>query len=361
MGDPRLEPLVLSEAERVVLENWARRRTTAQGLAKRARIVLACAQGWNNTVVAARCDTDRSTVRRWRNRFLQDRLDGLLDEPRPGVPRTITDAQVEEVVVRTLEEVPEGGTHWSKRELARQVGISPSSVHRIWRAFGLQPWRTEEFKISPDPLLIDKIRDVVGLYLAPPAHAVVFSVDEKPQIQALERTAPVLPMLPGVPERRSFDYVRHGTIDLFAALNTATGQVISRLSAQHRAVDFRDFLAEIDRQTEPGLAVHVICDNLSAHKAPVVHKWLLAHPRFTLHFTPTYSSWINQVERWFAELQRRCLERGVFCSLDDLKTALDEWIKIWNEAARPFKWTKTTDQIIDRICHYCDRISGPAH
>ncbi|MEV8038999.1 IS630 family transposase [Streptomyces sp. NPDC086182] len=189
----------------------------------------------------------------------------------------------------------------------------------------------------------------------------VFSVDEKQQIQALERTAPVLPMLPGVPERRSFDYVRHGTIDLFAALNTATGKVISRLSAQHRAVDFRDFLTDIDRQTEPGLAVHVICDNLSAHKAPVVHTWLLAHPRFTLHFTPTYSSWINQVERWFAELQRRCLERGFFCSLDDLKTALDEWIKVWNEAARPFKWTKTADQIIDRICHYCDRVSGPAH
>ncbi|WP_327429237.1 IS630 family transposase [Streptomyces sp. NBC_01236] len=361
MGDPRLEPLVLSEDERLVLENWARRRTTAQGLAARARIVLACARGWNNTVVAARLDTDRRTVARWRTRFLRDRLEGLSDDARPGVPRTITDAQVEEVVVRTLEDVPEGGTHWSKRELARQVGISPTSVHRIWRAFGLKPWQTEEFKISPDPLLIDKIRDVVGLYLAPPAHAVVFSVDEKPQIQALERTAPVLPMLPGVPERRSFDYVRHGTIDLFAALNTATGKVISRLSAQHRAVDFRDFLADIDRQTEPGLAVHVICDNLSAHKAPAVHTWLLAHPRFTLHFTPTYSSWINQIERWFAELQRRCLERGVFCSLDDLKTTLDEWIKIWNQAARPFKWTKTADQIIDRICHYCDRISGPAH
>jgi len=361
MGDSRLEPLVLSEAERLTLQGWASRRVTAQGLAQRARIVLACADGFNNTAVAARLDTDRKTVRRWRTRFLRERLDGLTDDPRPGVPRTITDAQVEEVVVRTLEEVPEGGTHWSKRELAKQVGISPSSVHRIWRAFGLQPWRTEEFKISPDPLLIDKIRDVVGLYLAPPAHAVVFSMDEKPQIQALERTAPVLPMLPGVPERRSFDYVRHGTIDLFAALNTATGKVISRLSAQHRAVDFRDFLTDIDRQTEPGLAVHVICDNLSAHKAPAVHTWLLAHPRFTLHFTPTYSSWINQVERWFAELQRRCLERGVFCSLDDLKTALDDWIKVWNEAALPFKWTKTADQIIDRICHYCDRISGPAH
>ncbi|MDQ0808356.1 transposase [Streptomyces sp. B3I7] len=231
----------------------------------------------------------------------------------------------------------------------------------LFHAFGLQPWRTETFKISPDPFLIDKIRDVVGLYLAPPANAAVFAVDEKPQIQALERTAPVLPMIPGVPERRSFDYVRHGTVDLFAALNTATGKVITKLSAQHRAVDFRDFLDEIDRQTDKGLAVHVICDNLSAHKAPVVHKWLLTHPRFQLHFTPTYSSWINQVERWFAELERRCLERGVFCSLDDLKTALEDWTKVWNDEARPFQWTKTADQIPDRICRYCDRISKPDH
>src|SRR3984957_15916609 len=361
MDDTRLEPLVLSDAERRTLENWARRRKTAQGLALRARIVLACADGGPNIAVAARLGISRTTVRKWRTRFLAARLDGLGDEPRPGVPRTISDAPVEDVVVRTLEQLPEGATHWSKRELARQVGISPTSVHRIWRAFGLQPWRTEEFKISPDPLLIDKIRDVIGLYLAPPARAAVFAVDEKPQIQALERTAPVLPMIPGTPERRSFDYDRHGTIDLFAALNTATGAVNGKRSAQHRAVDFRDFLDDIDRQTEPGLSIHVICDNLSAHKAPAVQKWLLAHPRFVLHFTPTYSSWINQVERWFAELQRRCLERGVFCSLDELTTALEDWIKIWNEAARPFTWTKTADQIIDRICRYCSHISGPGH
>jgi transposase len=361
MADPRLEPLVLSEDERRTLKSWARRRGTAQGLALRARIVLACAEGAPNIAVAARLGASRGTVTKWRERFLRRRLDGLCDEPRPGVPRTITDAQVEEVVVRTLEEVPAGATHWSKRELARKAGISPTSVHRIWRAFGLQPHRVEEFKISPDPLLIDKIRDVVGLYLAPPAKAAVFCVDEKPQIQALERTAPVLPMIPGIPERRSFDYTRHGTVDLFAALNTATGKVIGKLAAQHRAVDFRDFLNDIDRQVEPGLAVHVICDNLSAHKAPAVHKWLLAHPRFELHFTPTYSSWISQVERWFAELERRCLERGTFCSLDALKTALEEWISTWNETARPFKWTKTADQIIDRICRYCSRISGPGH
>ena len=361
MGDSRLKPLVVSEDERRTLENWVRRRSTAQGLALRARIVLACADGGSNTAVAARLGVNFKTVSRWRARFLRDRLDGLTDDPRPGVPRTITDAQVEEVVVRTLEEVPEGGTHWSKRELARRTGISPTSVHRIWRSFGLQPWRTETFKISPDPLLTGKIRDVVGLYLAPPANAAVFAVDEKPQIQALQRTAPVLPMIPGVPERRSFDYVRHGTVDLFAALNTATGKVIGKLSAQHRAVDFRDFLDEIDRQVEPGLDIHVICDNLSAHKAPVVQKWLLAHPRVQLHFTPTYSSWISQVERWFAELQRRCLDRGVFCSLDELTTALEEWIELWNATARPFKWTKTADQIIDRIRRYCSRISGPGH
>jgi transposase len=318
MADNRLEPLVLAGEERRTLENWVRRRSTAQALALRARIVLASARGGSNLAVAARLGVNRKTVARWRARFLRERLDGLSDDPRPGVPRSITDAQVEEVVVRTLEEVPEGATHWSRRELAKQAGISSSSVHRIWRAFGLQPWRTETFKISPDPLLIDKIRDVVGLYLAPPANAAVFSVDEKPQIQALERTAPVLPMIPGVPERRSFDYTRHGTIDLFAALNIATGKVIGKLSAQHRAVDFRDFLDQIDRQAESALAVHVICDNLSTRKAPVVHRWLLAHPRFVLHFTPTYSSWINQVERWLAELQRRCLERGVFCSLDEL-------------------------------------------
>jgi transposase len=361
MTGPKLDPLVLSETERRVLQGWANRRKTAQGLAKRARIVLECAEGQSNAAVARKLRVSRTTVNRWRARFVRGRLDGLGDEPRPGVPRTITDAQVEEVVVRTLEEVPEGATHWSKRDLARRVGISPSSVLRIWHAFGLQPWRTETFKVSPDPLLIDKTRDVVGLYLAPPENAVVFSVDEKPQIQALERTAPVLPMIPGVPERRSFDYERHGTIDLFAALNTATGKVIGKLSAQHRAVDFRDFLDQIDRQADPGLAVHVICDNLSAHKAPAVHRWLLAHPRFVLHFTPTYASWINQVERWFAELQRRCLERGVFCSLEELTTALQEWIKLWNEAARPFHWTKTADQILDRICRYCSRISEPAH
>ena len=353
--------MALSDDERRTLENWVNRRSTAQGLAQRARIVLACADGGSNVAVAARLRVDRRTVARWRGRFLELRLDGLADDPRPGVPRSITDAQVEDVVVRTLEEAPEGSAHWSKRELARKVGISAASVQQIWRAFGLQPWRAETFKVSPDPLLVPKTRDVVGLCLNPPRNAVVFSVDEKPQVQALERTAPVLPMTPGAPERRSFDYVRHGATDLPAALNIANGKVISKLSAQHTAIDFRDFLDQIDQAVEPGLEVHVICDNLSTHKAPAVRKWLLAHPRFVLHFTPTYSSWINQVERWFAEIQRRCLDRGVFCPLEDLTTALQEWIKLRNDSARPFKWTKTPDQIIDSICRYCARISRPAY
>jgi transposase len=361
MGDDRLAPVVLSEDERRTSENWVMRRGTAQGRALRARVVLACAQGGSNVAVAARLRINDKTVSRWRARLLAARLDGLSGEPRPGVPRAVTDAQAEGVVVGTVEEAPAGSAHWSKRELAARAGISPSSVLRIWRALGLQPWRTETFKISPDPLLIDKIRDVAGLCLAPPANAVVFSVDEKPQIQALERTAPVLPMMPGVPERRSFDDERHGTVDLFAALNTATGKVTGKLSAQHRAADFRDFLDEIDRQAEPGLAVHATCDNPSARKAPAAQRWLLAHPRFVLHFTPAYSSWINQVERWFAELQRRSPERGVFCSLDEPATTPEDWIRLRNESARPFTWTKTADHIIDRICRYCTRISEPGH
>ncbi|MDA0646256.1 IS630 family transposase [Nonomuraea ferruginea] len=361
MADSRLAPLELTAHEQTTLQGWASRRSTAQGPALRARIVLECARGGSNLAVAARLGIARGTVTKWRARFLAARLDGLSDEPRPGVPRTITDAQVEQVVVMTLENAPKGETHWSKRQLAARIGISPNSVARIWKAFGLQPWKTETFKISPDPLLIDKIRDVVGLYLAQPANAVVFSVDEKPQIQALQRSAPVLPMMPGVPERRSFDYVRHGTVDLFAALDIATGTVVGKVTALHTADDFRDFLADLDAIVPTGLDVHVICDNLSAHKAPAVQRWIVAHPRFTLHFTPTYSAWLNQVERWFAELQRRCLERGEFCSVEQLTTALQDWIAVWNDNARPFVWKKTADQIIDRICHYCSRISGPAH
>ncbi|GAA2068177.1 IS630-like element ISMsm2 family transposase [Catenulispora yoronensis] len=361
MGDSRLEPLVLTADERRTLENWVRRRSTAQGLALRARIVLACADGGPNIAVAARLKVNRGTVNRWRARFLADRLDGLCDEPRPGVPRRITDAQVEDVVVKTLEQVPDGATHWSTRDMAAAVGLSQSSIVRIWHAFGLKPHATEDFKISTDPQLIDKIRDVVGLYLAPPTNAAVFCVDEKPQIQALTRSAPVLPMIPGTPERRSHDYHRHGTVDLFAALNTATGKVIGKVTARHATADFVAFLTEIDCQVDADLAVHLICDNLSTHTAPAVKTWLLTHPRVALHFTPTYSSWLNLVERWFAELQRRRLDRGCFCSTDELTCALEEWIMLWNTNAKPFRWTRNAEQIIDAIGHYCTRISNSAH
>jgi len=364
VADSRLEPLVLTSEERRTLENWVRRRSTAQGLALRARIVLACADGEGKApivAVAARLGLNRGTVRRWRSGFLRDRLDGLCDEPRPGVPRRITDAQVEDVVVKTLESVPDGATHWSTRQMAAAVGLSQTSISRIWRAFGLKPHVVQDFKVSTDPQLIDKVRDVVGLYLAPPANAAVFCVDEKPQIQALTRSAPVLPMIPGTPERRSHDYHRHSTVDLFAALNTATGKVIGKVTARHATADFVGFLTEIDRQVEPDLAVHLICDNLSTHTAPPVKAWLLAHPRVVLHFTPTYSSWLNQVERWFAELQRRRLDRGCFCSTDELTCALEEWIALWNATAKPFKWTRSADQIIDAIGRYCTRISNSAH
>jgi transposase len=359
-GKPK-HPLVLTEDERTILQGWATRRKTAQGLALRARMVLLCAEGHSNTAVAAQVGRCRETVGRWRSRFIRDRLQGLCDEPRPGAPRTISDAAVEEVIVKTLEETPPGATHWSRRELAKHVGMSASSIRRAWEAFGLDPHKVEYFKISTDPLLVDKVRDVVGLYLDPPEGALVLSVDEKPQIQALERTAPVLPMVPGVPERRSHDYHRHGTIDLFAALDVATGHVISSLAPQHRAVEFRDFLDRIDRQTDPVLQVHVICDNLSAHKAPVIQRWLLAHSRVRLHFIPTYSSWLNEVERWFAELQRKQLDRGVYCSVEQLCQALEQWITLWNQDPHPFVWTATADQILGKIARYCERISGPAH
>jgi len=354
-------PIELSDEERAALEAWTRRRTSAAALSLRARIVLACAGGESNTQVAGRLGVHRNTVGLWRRRFVEFRLDGLTDEPRPGQPRKITDQKVEEVITKTLESAPRNATHWSTRSMAAEVGLNQTAITRIWRAFGLQPHRQDSWKLSKDPLFVEKVRDVVGLYLNPPERAVVLCVDEKSQIQALDRTAPILPMRPGVPERQTHDYKRHGTSSLYAALDLSSGKVIGKLSAQHRAVDFRDFLDEIDRQVEPGLEIHVICDNLSAHKAPAVHKWLLAHPRVQLHFTPAYSSWISQVERWFAELQRRCLDRGVFCSLDELTAALEAWIELWNATARPFKWTKTADQIIDRICRYCSRISGPAH
>jgi transposase len=299
---PVAVPIVLTEEERQQLQAWARRPTSAQALALRSRIVLACADapGRSNGEISQVVRASRATVTKWRNRFAVDRLHGLVDEPRPGRHRTVSDADVERVITTTLETTPKDATHWSTGSLAMQLGLSQSAVSRIWRAFGLQPHRQDSWKLSKDPLFIDKVRDVAGLYLHPPERAVVLCVDEKSQIQALDRTAPVFPMLPGTPARASHDYVRAGTSSLYAALDLTTGKVIGSLHGRYRAVEFRKFLATLDREVPAGLDVHVVLDNASTHKTPAIRRWLAAHPRFVLHFTPTSSSWLNLVERWFA-------------------------------------------------------------
>jgi len=342
-------PLVLTEDERETLERWARRHKSAQALALRCRIVLAAADGELNQDIAARLGCHPATVGKWRNRFVERRLDGLHDEPRPGKPRTIGDDDVERVIVKTLETTPPGETHWSTRGMAKAAGISHTMVGRIWRTFRLQPHRTESFKISPDPQLVDKVRDVVGLYMNPPNNAVVFSFDEKTQIQALQRAQPILPMDIGQPERRTHNYIRNGTLDLFAALNVATGEVLARCKQKHRALDFVTFLREIDESVEPDLQVHVVLDNLSAHKAPAVHRWLLRHPRFHFHFTPTYSSWLNLVERFFGLLTEKALKRGSHTSTTQLREAILEYVEAHNENGKPFKWTKTADEILENM------------
>jgi transposase len=361
MPSPVAAPIELAESEREQLESWSRRHTSAQALALRARIVLAAAAGLNNTEVAARLGVKRDTVRKWRGRFVADRLDGLLDEPRPGQPRKITDAQVEEVIVKTLETTPKDATHWSTRSMARQVGLNQSAVHRIWKAFGLQPHRQGTWKLSKDPLFIEKIRDVVGLYLDPPERAVVLCVDEKSQIQALDRTAPIFPMLPGTPERATHDYKRSGTSSLYAALDITTGKVIGSLHSRHRAIEFKKFLQTLDRDVPPQLEVHLVLDNASTHKTPAIQKWLAGHPRFVLHFTPTSSSWLNLVERWFAELTTKKLRRGTHRSVRELNTDIRTWIETWNEDPRPYVWTKTADQILETIATYCTRINESRH
>lgn len=359
-GRPK-EPLVLTVEEHEVLSGWVRRRKSAQALALRSRIVLACAEGLSNTDVAAREGVSLPTVGKWRRRFLERRLDGLGDEPRPGGPRTITDEQVEQVIVATLERAPANATHWSRTSMAAESGLSKSSVGRIWKAFRLQPHRTDEFKLSNDPLFVDKVRDVVGLYLDPPEKAIVLCVDEKAQIQALDRSAPVLPMMPGMPERRTHDYVRHGITTLFAALDTATGEVIGQIHRRHRAVEFRKFLARLDKEVPADLDVHLICDNYGTHKAPIIAKWLVAHPRFHMHFTPTYSSWLNEVERWFGLLTDQQLRRGVHKSVPALEKSIRNWIAAWNEDPKPFVWTKTADEILERLATYLQRIPGAGH
>lgn len=359
-GRPKAE-LVLSDDERQTLERWARRPKSAQSLALRCRVVLACAEGADNTLVAEQLGLNQATVGKWRRRFVERRLDGLHDEPRPGVPRSISDEDVERVVVKTLEETPEDATHWSTRSMAKAAGMSQSAVSRIWRSFGLKPHLVESFKLSPDPQFIEKVRDVVGLYLNPPEAAVVLSVDEKSQIQALDRTAPVLPLLPGVAERRTHDYIRNGTTNLYAALDVASGQVIADLTERHRGEEFRRFLNLINRQVPRHLDVHLIVDNASTHTTPAIHRWLLRHPRFHLHFTPTYSSWLNLVERWFAELTEKWLRRGTHRSTKELEAAIEAWIERWNDDPKPFVWVKSADQILAGLAAYCERISDSGH
>jgi transposase len=358
---PKRADFVLTDEEREVLERWARRPKSSQALALRCRIVLAAADGVTSTEIAAHLGCTRSTVGKWRGRFAERRLDGLHDEPRPGKPRSISDDDVERVIVKTLEGQPVNATHWSTRSMAQATGMSQTAISRIWRAFGLKPHQTESFKLSPDPQFIDKVRDIVGLYLNPPEAAVVLCVDEKSQIQALDRSAPVLPLMPGVAERRTHDYVRNGTTNLYAALNVASGQVIADMTARHRAEEFRRFLNLIDKSVPAHLDVHVVLDNSSTHKTPAIQRWLARHPRFTLHFTPTYSSWLNLVERWFAELTTKWIKRGAHRSVRDLTASIRTWIKNWNDNPRPFVWHKTADDILDSLAAYCQRINDSGH
>jgi transposase len=355
----RKAELVLSESERAELTRWARRAKTAQFLALRARIVLRCAEGGTNKQVAAELGIAQATVNRWRGRFVEDRLDGLTDEPRPGRPPSILLDRVEDVVVATLESTPGNDTHWSRASMARRTGLSKSTVGRIWRKFELKPHLQDSFKLSTDPQFVDKVVDVVGLYHNPPERAVVLCVDEKSQIQALDRSQPVLPMMPGMPERRTHDYLRHGITSLFAAFNIADGTVISALHRRHRAIEFKKFLITIDKAVPAELDVHLVCDNYATHKTEEIQKWLSRHPRFHIHFTPTGSSWVNQVERWFGLLTDKLIRRGVHTSVQALENDIRAWIETWNEDPRPFTWTKTADEILKSLADYLTKITPP--
>jgi transposase len=360
---PRLKPLTLTEDERSKLDAWARRPKSAQRLALRARIVLAAADGRTNTAIAAELRVTLPTVGKWRARFLRARLEGLADEPRPGAPRTITDAQVEEVVTRTLEAKPANATHWSTRGMARATGLSQTAISRIWRAFGLKPHRAETFKLSTDPFFTEKVRDVAGLYLNPPDRAVVLCVDEKSGAQALDRTQPTLPMTPGQAERGTHDYVRHGTTSLFAALDVATGKVIGRCHRRHRHQEFVKFLEAIDAAVPPeeGVSVHVVMDNYGTHKTPRVRRWFQRHSRYVVHFTPTGGSWLNQVERFFAEITEKRIRRGVFRSVRALEQAIAAYLDEHNQDPKPFRWTATADLILRRVEDACKRICNSGH
>jgi transposase len=362
MGRPIAE-LILTDDEERTLKTWASRPKSTQRLAQRAKIVLACAEGHNNKDVAARLRVCTATVGTWRRRFVERRLDGLTDEPRPGAPRKITDADVERVITRTLETKPKAATHWSTRGMAQAAGLSQSSIGRIWRAFGLKPHRSDTFKLSSDPLFVEKVRDVVGLYLSPPERAIVLCIDEKSQVQALDRTQPLLPMTPGQAERRTHDYVRNGTTSLFAALNVATGEVIGRCHRRHRAKEFLRFLDEVHARVphEPGVEIHLVLDNYATHKTPAVKRWFLRHPEYRLHFTPTSSSWLNLVERFFAEITEKRIRRGVFRSVAALEAAIREYLEHHNASPKPFVWTADADLILNRIKGVCERTSDSGH
>src|SRR5579862_4704377 len=355
-GRPK-KPLTLSPEDQERLGSLAHRARSQPLLARRARVVLACAEGLDNRTVARKLRCSVGMVGKWRARFLRARLEGLYDEPRPGPPRQVSDDQIEQVVIQTLESTPRGQTHWSTRELASATGLSRMTISRIWHAFGLQPHRTETFKLSPDPLLIEKVRDIVGLYRNPPDHALVFCVDEKSQIQALDRTQPLLPMRPGQAGRRTHDYKRHGTTSLFAALELKTSRVIGQLHRRHRSAEFRQFLDAIAANVPADLQAHIIMDNYGTHKTALIRKWFAKRPRFHVHFTPTYGSWINLVERWFAEITNQRIRRGVFRSVPELEAAIREYIAAHNQNPKPFVWTKTADQILASIARFAQRTS----
>jgi transposase len=359
-GRPKAE-LILDDSEREQLQAWTRRRKTAQALAIRSRIVLACSDGSDNKAVAHKLAVTQQTVSKWRGRFVQSRLEGLVDAPRSGAPRTIDDARVDAVIAKTLEAQPMNATHWSTRTMAREVKLSQTAVSRIWRAFGLQPHRQETFKLSTDPMFVEKTRDIVGLYIDPPIRAMVLCVDEKSQIQALDRTQPILPLAPGIPERRTHDYERHGTTTLFAALDIATGKVIGELHRRHRSSEFLKFLRTIEACVPEDLDIHLVMDNYGTHKTPTIRKWFARHPRFQVHFTPTSASWLNQVERWFATLTEKQIRRGTHRSTRQLEDAIREYLKANNHDPKPFTWTKSADAILASIERFCLRISNSGH
>jgi transposase len=359
-GRPK-QPLMLTAEQRQRLESLAHRSRSQPLLARRARVVLACAEGLDNKSAAKKLRCSTGMVGKWRSRFLNAGLDGLYDEPRPGSPRKINDEQIEKIIIQTLESTPRGQTHWSTRELAKATGLSRSTISRIWRAFGLQPHRVETFKLSPDPLLIDKVRDIVGLYMNPPDRALVVCVDEKSQIQALDRTQPMLPMRPGQVERRTHDYKRNGTTSLFAALELKTNRVIGQLHRRHRSQEFRKFLDTIEANVPADIDVHIVMDNYGTHKTALIRNWFAKRPRFHAHFTPTYGSWINLVERWFAEITNKRIRRGIFRSVKELETAIREYIEVHNEDPKPFVWTRTADEILSSIARFAQRTSPAGH